>query len=278
MDALPFGSLLWAPMHSALKNWGGLLLARERHRPVFSAQDKKLLIALSWQATLSIENVHYLESLECEVEHRTEELRQQTEQLQVEIEERKQAESIIRAQQKRLEHIAHIDSLSGLFNRRYLFERAHEELERALRHNLNLSAMLIDIDHFKSINDTYGHPVGDEVIQQVGELCQESLRGSDLLGRYGGEEFAIFLPETDLSQAYQLAERLRSLVESHIFQTGKGELSITCSIGVASLAPTHPSLDKLFERTDQALYTAKRQGRNRVERDPKGEPVCNPES
>jgi len=172
----------------------------------------------------------------------------------------------LRAQQSQLEHLAREDTLTGLANRRRFEERAREELLRAGRYQHALSLLLADLDHFKAINDTYGHPYGDSVLKKVGETFTHHCRASDLCARYGGEEFAILLSETQLTQAKLVAERLCTAVRNLTFSQGTKEIHVTVSFGIACVDTTNPqSLDELIEQADQALYTAKRKGRNRVE-------------
>jgi diguanylate cyclase (GGDEF)-like protein len=162
-----------------------------------------------------------------------------------------------------LYRIATTDPLSKTLNRHAFFERGQMEIDRARRYNGALSLLMIDIDRFKQINDTFGHPIGDQVIASISDTCRHSLRSSDLFGRVGGEEFAILLPDTDLGAALIVAERLRIALESHI-ETPTGILSVTVSIGVAQLSMNEPLLQELISRADIYLYAAKRTGRNRV--------------
>lgn len=163
------------------------------------------------------------------------------------------------------------DPLTGLYNRRFFERRLHEELDRwARRRDSALACMLVDVDHFKRINDRYGHPVGDRTLQGVARLLGVELRGSDVLARYGGEEFVLLLPDTTLDQAQAIAERLRMQVE-HMAPTGPGnpDLQVTVSIGLSCLAPstTRAVADPgawLLQQADVALYRAKQDGRNRV--------------
>ena len=159
---------------------------------------------------------------------------------------------------------ARTDSLTGLANRRRFFEVAEAELARAGRYRSNLAVLMVDIDHFKEVNDAYGHSTGDLVLRQLGALCLGLLREVDTVGRVGGEEFAILLPETDLAAGMEVAERLRAAVESHRVPREEGlPIAITVSIGVAASAPGK-NLDTLMSQSDSALYEAKRSGRNRV--------------
>lgn len=159
--------------------------------------------------------------------------------------------------------VATTDPLSKTLNRHAFFERGQLEINRARRSNGTLCLVLLDIDRFKQINDRFGHPIGDQVIASISDTCQSSLRSSDLFGRIGGEEFAIFLPDTDLRAAALVAERLRSTLESHK-ETPAGSIDVTVSIGVAQLNRDETSLQELIGRTDMYLYAAKRAGRNRV--------------
>lgn len=161
-----------------------------------------------------------------------------------------------------VQELAMTDALTGIYNRRALFLLGRREVERAKRFGRPLTAIMFDLDHFKRVNDLYGHAVGDQVLAQVARLCQGELRQTDLLGRYGGEEFVVLLPETSLSDAWQTAERLRQRVARTLIETDRGPLHITVSLGVAALPRAQLSLEKLIEQADQALYAAKQAGRN----------------
>lgn len=163
-----------------------------------------------------------------------------------------------------VQRLASIDELTGLYNRRHFLDIAQVEFSRGLRYGRSLSAMLLDIDHFKDFNDTYGHAIGDKVLQVVARHCKQSLRNTDILGRYGGEEFAILLPETKLEVARAVAERLRKSISDALIPTEKGKLTVTISIGVAENSKLTPTLETLIARADQAMYVAKHKGRNRV--------------
>ncbi|TFG84566.1 MAG: diguanylate cyclase [Spirochaetales bacterium] len=163
-----------------------------------------------------------------------------------------------------LQHQAITDSLTGLFNRGYLFERAAQEFERANRYDHFLAALMIDIDFFKNINDTYGHHVGDEVLIEVAHCIRDELRAIDICGRYGGEEFVVILPETGSEMTLQVAERIRLKIEGLDLASGNRQLKVTVSIGVAVMDGDCHSLEALLQRSDRALYAAKESGRNRV--------------
>jgi len=157
-----------------------------------------------------------------------------------------------------------IDPLTGLYNRRHFNASAELEFQRALRYDLSLSAIMMDIDHFKRVNDSYGHAVGDRVLVEVAAVCMRGLRSMELHARYGGEEFCFLLPETDLKGAFILAERLRMDVAGLHFDSDKENFTITASFGVAERLAEKDSIDNLLKRSDEAMYEAKRWGRNRV--------------
>lgn len=161
----------------------------------------------------------------------------------------------------RLQRLSDTDDLTGLANRRYLMARLDEELSRCNRHNTPLSFMLIDFDHFKRINDTWGHLYGNQVLVEFGRLCQNLLRSEDISGRFGGEEFAVILPSAPIIASRPIAEKIRTAVDKHNF--GIPSSRITISVGLAEYRLGEPR-DILIKRADQCLYTAKHQGRNRV--------------
>jgi diguanylate cyclase len=156
------------------------------------------------------------------------------------------------------------DPLTGLYNRRGLSERLVEEVSRARRYGAPLSLVMVDIDHFKRINDTHGHAIGDVAIGHVARLLMRDRRVSDIVARYGGEELLLLLPHTPLDGALSLAERLRYLIEKTPFRTVSGEDSLTVSMGVALFKLNMRQPEELLEAADQALYRSKHAGRNRV--------------
>lgn len=176
----------------------------------------------------------------------------------------KQSESALRNALQEVQRLAITDSLTGLYNRRHFFELAEHELEGARRYRRFLSAIMLDVDLFKQVNDTHGHAVGDQVLQAVAECCRQATRKVDVLGRYGGEEFAIVLPETDLAAACQIAERLRQVIAEQTIDTSAGPLKVTASLGVSTLDGECSRPETLLAAADQALYVAKRSGRNCV--------------
>jgi diguanylate cyclase (GGDEF)-like protein/PAS domain S-box-containing protein len=155
------------------------------------------------------------------------------------------------------------DPLTGIFNRRHVEDILGKELERAQRHSRPLTVAMMDADHFKRINDSHGHHVGDEVLRAIAARCQQTLRANDVFGRYGGEEFVVVFPETDLAAANSVAERLREAVAERPIVVGDVSLDVTVSIGLAEFAHGQ-DLRMLFQRADAALYAAKEGGRNLV--------------
>jgi two-component system cell cycle response regulator len=155
------------------------------------------------------------------------------------------------------------DGLTSVHNKRYLQEVLEREIPRAQRHGRDLSLMMLDIDHFKQVNDTYGHLAGDAVLRDLAAIVKGRLRPDDVLGRYGGEEFAVVLPETPMAGAVRIAEELRSLVEAHQFMVEDERIRVTLSIGVADLELA-TTAEQLFKSADERLYAAKRDGRNQV--------------
>ncbi len=158
------------------------------------------------------------------------------------------------------------DVITDLYNHRYFQETLVKEMERAKRYSHPLSLMMIDIDHFKKVNDTYGHPQGDIVLRKIGELFRETIRLSDTAARYGGEEFAIIMPETDINGSVILAERLRKLVEKLEINTNNHIIKITISIGLTTYDPGRDKKDKaeIINLADKALYSSKATGRNKL--------------
>lgn len=174
------------------------------------------------------------------------------------ITERKQMEEELR-------RLSTLDSLTGLLTRRQFFTLAQQEYERFRRYHRPLALIMADIDYFKPINDQHGHLIGDQVLQTVAETLQRNLRQVDILGRYGGEEFVMVLPETDTATAQALAERLRAAIAQAVVSTAQGAVSVTLSLGVAAISDGHPmTLEQLLDSADQMLYQAKQAGRNCV--------------
>jgi diguanylate cyclase (GGDEF)-like protein len=183
--------------------------------------------------------------------------------LQLEVVAMQAGQSIERARLfDRTERLATTDGLTGLTNHRTMQERLEDQLAQAQRYGKRVSFLLCDVDHFKSVNDTYGHPVGDEVLRAVARTLQKEARNTDVVARYGGEEFAIVMPETDTGGATVIAERIRDRVARLVHQTPQGPLRITISLGTATFPDDARTKAELIERTDGCLYHAKRHGRN----------------
>lgn len=163
-----------------------------------------------------------------------------------------------------LTRLATTDPLTGAANRRHFLESAHGETLRAQRTGQPLGVVMADIDHFKSINDTYGHDIGDIALIETVNVLQEGLRQSDLLGRFGGEEFALYLPETDKEGTLLLANRLKDAIQTISIDTPKGPLTFTCSLGVHLIDQGGESIEEALKKADEALYRSKKEGRNRV--------------
>lgn len=165
----------------------------------------------------------------------------------------------------RLAQEAHTDPLTGCANRRYFHRVAGAEVARARRYGGQLAVFMIDLDHFKAINDQYGHQAGDQVLQKVVQVCRDTLREEDAIGRLGGEEFSVLLPQTGRATALEVAERLcHAVAAAEVPLDQKPPLRFTVSVGVATLAPEDPGIDMVLDRADKALYQAKHAGRNRV--------------
>jgi diguanylate cyclase (GGDEF)-like protein len=167
---------------------------------------------------------------------------------------------------EKLKELATKDSLTGAFNHASFFDTAQHLLALTQRQKTQASFVLMDLDHFKTINDSYGHFIGDQVIVHCIHTIQASIRKSDLVGRVGGEEFALFLPGTGLNEAFRVADKIRDIIAKSKLDIDGKIVSYTVSIGVASSEPTDPSISEIFKRADLKLYKAKNKGRNRVEK------------
>lgn len=166
---------------------------------------------------------------------------------------------------ERMKELAIIDELTGIYNRRFFYLAANKEIDRAVRYHKSLSLILIDIDHYKDVNDHFGHIAGDKVLQRLTQVIQKELRESDIFSRYGGEEFLILLANAEIKDAVAVAERLREKVEELQVRYNEEEISVTISLGVTQLTAERNTLQELIAVVDQALYGAKQKGRNRVE-------------
>jgi diguanylate cyclase (GGDEF)-like protein len=160
------------------------------------------------------------------------------------------------------------DPLTGIANRRKLIERGEEEIARIQRSEQPLTMIMMDLDHFKRINDSHGHATGDRVLIQVAQACVGALRDIDLVARSGGEEFAILLPDTPLAQGLEVAQRLRQALARVEVLAGRHKVTVTASLGVAEFHPADGSIDHLMARADRAMYRSKAGGRDQVSHQP----------
>ncbi|HKJ28421.1 MAG TPA: GGDEF domain-containing protein [Anaerolineales bacterium] len=196
------------------------------------------------QNTTQIENAVPTDALEARIEARTADLARDN---------------------QKLKEMATIDPLTQVFNRRHFFELAQQALQQSQQDGRSIAAIMVDLDHFKAINDTYGHRAGDQVLQAAAQFIQASIRENDILARYGGEEFAVVLPNTTLDEATEIAERICTHIDSQSVQVDETVIPITASVGVAGfLDASELDTAHLLDRADQALYQAKNTGRNRV--------------
>jgi diguanylate cyclase (GGDEF)-like protein/PAS domain S-box-containing protein len=218
-------SLLVIPLTAQGQVIGTLEISRHHPGDAFTDEDKSFLQNLANQAALTIVNARLHE--------------------------------LVR-------HQARVDALTGVYNRRHFIHLAELEFSRSERYGKSLSIILLDLDHFKDINDTYGHHTGDQVLKCVAERCQANIRSADIMGRYGGEEFTILLPETNLLAAHYLAERLRTHIAGSPVDLGRDLIYVTVSLGIASNSEDTPDLAALLHQADQAMYVGKRAGRNQV--------------
>jgi diguanylate cyclase (GGDEF)-like protein len=218
-------SVLAVPMHLRGKVIG--MLSTQSYKPgAYTSEDQYLLEMLASYAAIAIDNAHLF---------------------------------------THIQQLATSDPLTNISNRRHLFDLGRQEFLRAKRFKHNLSVIMMDIDHFKLVNDRFGHAAGDHVLCQLAKLIRSEVREVDIVGRYGGEEFTLILPETGLKKASEVAERLRQIINQIFDSTDQSSPQITVSIGVAGLDADTPDFDALVNQSDKALYKAKESGRNRVE-------------
>jgi diguanylate cyclase len=207
-----------------------------------------------------------LHGLVTEILHATRRMQHRAQQLEAQLGESSRQIEGLRTDLASAQREAHTDSLTGIANRKCFDHEVHAAAEEAITNPRPLCLLLADIDHFKQFNDTFGHQVGDQVLRLVAEVLTRSVKGRDLVARYGGEEFAVILPQTDLDGARQLADQIRRTVAGNRIRSkanGQDLGHITLSIGCAQYVPGEP-LTRLIQRADNALYRAKRAGRNRV--------------
>ncbi len=223
-DSVWYASMA-APLTYHQRLIGVMVVGDKRPSKTFTQSDLELLTMLAHQVAIAIENAQLFQKVQV---------------------------------------LATIDDLTGLLNRRELFRIGTELFEISIEEDIPLSAVMFDIDLFKLINDTYGHSTGDQVLQELAEVCLEQIRTHDILCRYGGEEFTLLLPGADFETARQISDRIRQHVEQTPLKTDRGDLMITLSFGVATLEQRHASLAALIDDADAAMYLAKNLGRNRV--------------
>ncbi|RKX81887.1 MAG: hypothetical protein DRP58_11135 [Spirochaetes bacterium] len=180
--------------------------------------------------------------------------------LDAEEKARKKAEQLY----QQVEYLSRIDPLTDLDNRRSFKIDSLRLFQLAIRHESKLSCAMLDIDFFKKVNDTYGHDMGDKVLIELAKTCKKMIRKTDLLARFGGEEFCFLFPETDLNHAALLADRIRDAISKLEFNSGKNKFSITVSIGISELLNKNDNIENMIKRSDDAMYKAKENGRNRV--------------
>jgi diguanylate cyclase (GGDEF)-like protein len=208
----------------------------------------------------ALEAIHQTEMAMAEVELMDE----INEKLQAEIQERKWMEQQLRKSEAKFRNLAVVDSLTGLYNRHHFYHIGQQEVERSHRFDLPLSLLMMDIDHYKDINDTYGHRVGDYVLSVLGEIISQHIRKIDIACRYGGEEFIILLPETDLEKAKNAAERLRKKIMAEQINYENQTINITASFGIVTMSKETESVEDMLGQADDAMYRAKEKGRNQV--------------
>jgi diguanylate cyclase (GGDEF)-like protein len=224
----------------------------------FQKEDLLFITSLGNPAAVAIEN-----ALLHEKNKRSEEaLQMARHELKVKVKERTAELTEVN---RKLNQLTMTDSLTGLFNHRYLMKALEGEFLRAVRYKRPLAMLLMDIDHFKNVNDSHGHPCGDMVLRETASLFKAGLRSSDVLARYGGDEIAVLLPEADDFTALEVAEKLRKALENNVFHWNQGSFSITCSAGVSAITDdgVH-DWNQLLNEADKALYRAKESGRNAV--------------
>lgn len=180
--------------------------------------------------------------------------------LDAEADARKKIENLYQM----VEHLSRVDPLTDLDNRRSFNTDSLRLLQLAIRHQSKLTCAMLDIDFFKKVNDNYGHDIGDKVLVSLAKVCKKTIRKTDLLARFGGEEFCFLFPETDLVSGTLVAEKIRNIVSELEFYAGENTFSITVSIGISEFLDVNDTIDTMIKRSDNALYEAKQNGRNRV--------------
>jgi diguanylate cyclase (GGDEF)-like protein len=246
------GGALVVPFRTEGALVGALRLDRRQSGKAYGGEDRRLLQILANQGAVAIRNALTLEQL-----------RELNRDLEAKVEERT---AELREKNAMLRELASTDSLTGLRSRRFTMEILTREFHRCRRNEDELALVMLDLDHFKRVNDTFGHLAGDEVLKQMAGVVIGRVRASDVAGRYGGEELLLVLPNASGENAAVMAEQLRMLIENTPVPLENGDVvNVTVSIGVAALHPSHETPDQVIAAADAALYRAKDAGRNRVE-------------
>lgn len=252
-ESKPFaGDLICVPIIHAGRTLGVVNVSHAQANTYTNHHEHLLQIFANFLGQL-LSNWRYANRMEQQIRQRTHEL----EHALVEAEELK----------RRYQHLSIVDELTGLNNRRFFFPEAHASLANSVRHRHDFSIMMIDLDHFKIINDQHGHAIGDKVLQVTAALLKGQTREGDILARFGGEEFVMALPSTDWDGTLQLADRILATLRGISFSSGNEEVRVTASIGISSLngneSPDQPDLlETLLRQADQALYFSKANGRD----------------
>lgn len=251
-------SLMCVPMISMTGIQGVIYLHSIQEPQAFQKEDLYFVAALSTPVALAIENL----VLYSRGRYAEEELQGAREDLEKQVRER--AAELIKAN-RQLQELSITDGLTGLYNHRHLIRILESEYRRALRYRRNFALLMVDVDYFKQVNDTYGHPCGDKVLQNIARLFKECVRTTDIVARYGGDEIAIILLETNKATALKVSEKLRRVVEKYPFEWEGEVFQVTVSIGVASvLEKGIEDWNGLLNAADKALYQAKERNRNTV--------------
>jgi diguanylate cyclase (GGDEF)-like protein len=258
MEEIGVKSVICVPLVGKTGTSGAIYLQSVNVAHGFRKNDLFLITSLSTPIALAIENA----MLYAKNKGAEERLQQASDNLEKEVMNRT---SELKIAKDNLEQLSITDGLTGLHNYRYLTHSLETEFRRATRYNHTLALLLMDIDYFKNLNDTYGHLCGDYVLKTVGKLLKANVRSTDIVARYGGDELAVMLIETSTKSAHEVAEKLKEEIGNYIFQWQTKQLSVNVSIGLSTApAPGIQEVSHLVEAADRALYQAKRAGRNAV--------------
>jgi diguanylate cyclase (GGDEF)-like protein len=258
MEKIGVKSVICVPLMGKMGTRGAIYLQSVNVAHGFRKNDLFFLTSLSTPIALAIENA----LLHARSKRAEERLQKASDHLEQEVMNRT---SELKKAKDKLGKLSITDGLSGLYNYRYLIHSLDFELKRAIRYNRTLALLLMDIDYFKNLNDTYGHLCGDYVIKTVAKLLKSNVRATDVVARYGGDEMAVMLIETNTKSALEVAEKLKQEIGSHVFQWQTKQLGVNLSIGLAKApAPGIQEVTHLVEAADRALYQAKKSGRNAV--------------